>query len=135
MTGIFKVKISKISVLIHLVLAKDADHARARTDSADVSEFEEVSCAWDITSVEEMTEEEIQMDTAHTIKLRPTQAQLYYQAVRKQGELDQLFMEMTKGDNAITKEELRALIANRPSLWNRYAAFLDTDVLKEGGKS
>lgn len=135
MTGIFKVKVSKISVLIHLVLAKDALSARVRTESSDPSEFEETSCAWDVTGVEEMTEEEIQMDTAHTIKLRPTQAQLYYKAVRKQGDLDRIFMEMTKGEDAITKEELRNLIANRPSLWNRYAAFLDTDVLKEGGKS
>ena len=36
------------------------------------------------------------------------------------------FMDLIKGPNKITREELRRLIAKRPSLWGRYAKFLET---------
>jgi hypothetical protein len=78
-----------------------------------------------------MTRDEVEADKTHAICLKPTQEQMYYQAARYNAECDEVFMELIRGDNALTKKELRGLIAKRPDVWNRYAAYLKTDTLKE----
>ena len=56
---------------------------------------------------------------------RPTQKQMYYAAVRRQGEQDELFMQMLNDPVApITRAELKALIAKRPEQYSRYSGFL-----------
>jgi hypothetical protein len=61
---------------------------------------------------------------------QPTQAQMYYQAQRKQADGDNLFMEMVK-DGSMTKGSLRKLIERRPETWGRYSNWLDSPHLKE----
>ncbi len=53
---------------------------------------------------------------------RPTQAQMYYQAVRRQGEADELFMSLVR--EGLTQAELSRNIERRPALWGRYAGIL-----------
>jgi len=130
-TGIFKATIAMKTDLSYLLLAKDAGDALERVEETDASEFEEESCTWAITSIEELTHAEVQADKRHTVHLKPTQWQMHQKAVRLSGEINSTFMDMIKGKNAITKTELRALIEKRPELWSRFSAFLDTDALEE----
>ena len=54
-----------------------------------------------------------------------TQHQMYYEAVRKQGELDQLFIQMISDpDQPMTNDELRQLIAKRPELYGKFSGFI-----------
>lgn len=56
----------------------------------------------------------------------PTQSQLFYAASRSAGDRDATFMELVNHPtNPITREDLAANIARRPSLWSRYSGFLD----------
>lgn len=130
-TGIFRADITMETELTHLVLAKNAGHAMDKIEEADASDFETVSCTWLLNSIKELTREEVMENATHTVHLKPTQEQLYRQAERLSAECNQVFMEMIKGEHAITKKELRALIAKRPSLWGRYSAYLETDTLRE----
>ena len=52
----------------------------------------------------------------------PSQKDLYYGTVRKQGDADALFMDFVR--EGMTREELAANIKRRPALWGRYSAFL-----------
>lgn len=54
-----------------------------------------------------------------------TQAQMYYQAQKQAAECDQVFIDMMKGPNPITKAELQRNIEKRPALWKRYESWLD----------
>ena len=54
-----------------------------------------------------------------------TQKQMYYEAVRKTGERDRLFLELLNHPtNPMTKADLEALIARRPEVYGRYTGFL-----------
>lgn len=56
-----------------------------------------------------------------------TQAQMFYAASRAAGDRDATFMELVRHPtNPLTREDLAANIARRPSLWSRYAGFLDS---------
>lgn len=59
----------------------------------------------------------------HAVQPRPTQAQMYYNAVRAASERDLLFLELVK--DGLTRQELRQNIARRPALWSRYRGWLD----------
>jgi hypothetical protein len=56
----------------------------------------------------------------------PTQLQLFYAASRRAGERDATFLELiAHPTNPLTREDLVANIARRPSLWKRYEGYLD----------
>jgi hypothetical protein len=55
----------------------------------------------------------------------PTQEQMYYAAIRKEGEGNELFMDMIR-DGSMTKATLAALLKRRPETWGRFAGFLKT---------
>lgn len=55
---------------------------------------------------------------------QPPQSHLYYQAVRKAGETNELFLSLVQA--GMTREELAANIARRPHLWGRFAGYLAT---------
>lgn len=58
--------------------------------------------------------------------MKQTQEQMFYAAVRRSRELNELFMEMIKDpDQPMTKAELEKLIAKRPHIYGRFAGFLD----------
>lgn len=59
-----------------------------------------------------------------TQRVQPTQEQMYYQASRKVGELNQEFMWLAQ--NGMTREDLQRNIERRPSLWSRFSGFLAT---------
>lgn len=63
----------------------------------------------------------------------PTQTQMFYDAVRRLGERDQLFMELVQGEDGMTRDELETNIARRPAHWSRYENFLS--LLPLGKKS
>jgi hypothetical protein len=52
-----------------------------------------------------------------------TQKQMYYQAVRKASECNQLFLQFVK--DGMTREQLEKLIQKRPSLWGRFSNWLE----------
>lgn len=55
-----------------------------------------------------------------------TQAQHFEIARRRIADADRTFMELVNHPaNPMTREDLAANIARRPSLWSRYAGFLD----------
>ena len=53
----------------------------------------------------------------------PSQMQMFYAEQRKIGEANEAFMWMV--ENGMTREELAACIAKRPSLWKRLENWLD----------
>lgn len=53
-----------------------------------------------------------------------TQAQMYYDAVRRQSDTDKVMLDLLYGPNPITDDELRAMIAKRPHVYARYADYL-----------
>lgn len=56
-----------------------------------------------------------------------TQAQHYELSWRKLAEANAEFMELVNhSTNPLTREDLETNIKRRPSLWGRYAGFLDT---------
>lgn len=56
----------------------------------------------------------------------PSQRELYYRAERQAAERDLTFLELVSHPtNPITREDLEANIKRRPSLWARYAGWLD----------
>jgi hypothetical protein len=114
-----------------MVIGKDVNHAIDQAKTAPLEQFENVTETRTVIHVHRLTEEEIKMDDTHVIKLRPTQKQMFYEAQRKIGEADQIFLEMIEGDHPITKKELRHLIETKPETWSRYKAYLDSDQLKE----
>jgi hypothetical protein len=118
--------------LNHYVLAKSPEHAIEQTEECDAKNFYTDTCTWSATSAELMTDREIMEDKRHAIVLKPTQEQMYYRAARLTAECDEVFQEMITGDNAITKKELRQMIAKRPEVWGRYSAYLNSHRLKEG---
>ena len=59
-----------------------------------------------------------------TYRTHKTQADHYYDAVRKSTEKDLAMMDLLYGINAITDDELRALIKKRPHVYGRYAGYL-----------
>ena len=54
---------------------------------------------------------------------KPTQADLYYQSVRKTAEGNLLFLDMV-AEGTMTKKTLAALLKRRPAQWGRFAGFL-----------
>lgn len=63
----------------------------------------------------------------------PTQAQMYYEAERRSGELNESFLQLVK--EGMTREELARNIERRPALWSRFASWLDklpSGVMLEG---
>jgi len=54
---------------------------------------------------------------------KPTQKQMYYRAVEKSAEVNELFLEMVK--LGLTKQELVKNINRRPSLWKRFENWID----------
>lgn len=55
-----------------------------------------------------------------------TQKQTYYEAVRKQGEMNETLMEMLRHPtHPLTKDELRQLIKKRPEVYGRYCKLCD----------
>ena len=52
------------------------------------------------------------------------QLRMFWRAHRQISDANNLFMDMVR-DGDITAAELRANIARRPSLWGRFAGFLD----------
>ena len=59
------------------------------------------------------------------------QEQMFWEEHDRIAAADVTFQEMLKSGNPITKKELRELIKKRPSVWGRYSAYLETDVLPE----
>ena len=53
-----------------------------------------------------------------------TQQRMYYEAVRKLADRDIAMLEMLYGENPITDDELRALIAKRPQVYGRYEGYI-----------
>lgn len=53
----------------------------------------------------------------------PTQQQVFYQAQRDLADANLTFMDLVR--EGMTREELASNIERRPSLWERYAWFLD----------
>jgi hypothetical protein len=53
----------------------------------------------------------------------PTQQQVFYQVQRNLADANLTFMDLVR--EGMTREELARNIERRPSLWERYAAFLD----------
>ena len=54
-----------------------------------------------------------------------TQTQMFYEAQRKAGELNELFMEMINDPVApMTNDELKALIAKRPEVYGKFSGFV-----------
>lgn len=53
----------------------------------------------------------------------PTQQQVFYQAQRNLADVNLTFMDLVR--EGMTREELARNIERRPSLWERYAGFLD----------
>ncbi len=54
---------------------------------------------------------------------KPTQAQMFYDASRRNAGVDELFSEFVK--DGMTRGELQRNIDRRPALWSRYASWLD----------
>ena len=54
--------------------------------------------------------------------MKKSNAAMYYDAVKKAGEVNELFLELVK--EGMTRAELEKLIARRPSLWGRFENFL-----------
>jgi len=54
-----------------------------------------------------------------------TQTQMFYHAHKQSAGCDEVFLEMLKGPNPITKAELKRNIKKRPALWKRYERWLD----------
>lgn len=52
-----------------------------------------------------------------------TQVQLFYQAHRRLADANEAFLELVR--DGMTREELARNIERRPSLWQRYANWLD----------
>lgn len=52
----------------------------------------------------------------------PTQQQMYYSAVRKTGEQDELFLQFVR--EGLTRHDLARNIERNPRLWLRYSAWL-----------
>ena len=54
-----------------------------------------------------------------------SQIQMFYESARKQGQLNELFMEMINDPVApMTNDELKALIAKRPEFYSCFAGFI-----------
>ena len=53
-----------------------------------------------------------------------TQKQAYYEAQKKIGEANELFIELVK--DGLTRNELEINIERRPELWARFSGFLET---------
>lgn len=53
------------------------------------------------------------------------QLQMYYGEFKKIAEVNELFMEFVR-NGEMTRETLEKLIKRRPSLWGRFAGFLNT---------
>ena len=62
-----------------------------------------------------------------------TQKQMYYAAEKRSGEMHATFMDLVNCKaNPLTREDLEKNIERRPSLWARYAGFLDTLPTRSG---
>lgn len=57
-------------------------------------------------------------------KAKQTQAQLLYDAEKRSGDVNDLFMQFVR--EGMTREELQKNIDRRPEVWGRYSAFLVT---------
>lgn len=53
----------------------------------------------------------------------PTQKQMFYRTQKVNAELDQQFLKLV--EDGLTRAELQRLIDRRPSLWSRWASWLD----------
>lgn len=54
---------------------------------------------------------------------KPTQKDMFYAAGRNIGAANEAFMDMLKGPNPLTPEEIDRFIARRPERWARLAGF------------
>jgi len=52
-----------------------------------------------------------------------TQQEMYYRAVRRSAEANELFLELAR--DGMTAEELKKNIARRPALWARFSNWID----------
>jgi hypothetical protein len=56
---------------------------------------------------------------------RQSQLALYYTAERNSALLNEAFLEIMTGPHPMTREELRKLIAKRPSVYGRFSGWLE----------
>lgn len=59
-----------------------------------------------------------------TMLSQPSQVQLFYQAHRNIAGGNEVFLHLLR--DGLTREELGRNIQRRPSLWGRFAGFMDT---------
>jgi hypothetical protein len=58
-------------------------------------------------------------------RTRKTQADFFYDATKRAGELNNLFMELiAHPTNPLTNSDLRALMSKRPHAYGRFAGFV-----------
>jgi len=55
-----------------------------------------------------------------------TQAQMYYRAEQRSADGIRVMLDLLYGDNPISDDELRALIAKRPAVYSKFSAYLGT---------